>query len=684
MFHHNKIILGLALAAVGGVLSGTALGSQPEAEEVVVKGTKIPKSVTEMTHSVTVVDELEIRNQAFTDVTEILRQQAGLEFKQAGGVGQYNYIKLRGLGAGDVLVVIDGVKINRPSGGDTGHLLSQIDPEIIESVEILRGPQATLYGANASAGVIVINTKSGEEASASLGLEAGSQDWRKASASLRGAQAIGQGDWQYSLNLSDTDSDNVHDEEFFEDRTIQLKTSYEVGTVRLGVSVFDVDNRFGFAELNENSVFLSSRDQHWAYQTPDPDQYNDNRQSIYNIYLEHSISERLSHKVSFSRMENEYSSHDADNGLLGTEVASVDGVIPGARKGDILYIYDLRSPGIYLSPLDLGDPANAAFPTNAFYQDESDQVDYNLLYRGQGFDLLGGVEYIDQAASQWGSYGDSDNEDSQMSYYISGNLHLLEDRLVLSLGARTDDYESWGTETTGNIGLAWHVNAQTTLYGNAGTSFKPATMSQLFNPSYGDASLSPESGETMEVGIRRNSLDDRLSVEATYWLTQIDDVVFYDYSLPNPQNPYGGFGRYNNGQEAETSGLELTFSYRLLDSLTLDGNYTYTDSRKKPVGGDWGRSVQIARNKGNLGLQYAVDSLVFGVNTYYSGPRLRWNRDVEMKEYVRVDLSARYAMSDKLSFSLRVENLFDEDIEEGLGYEEPGLYGVFGVNYDFF
>src|SRR5690606_40373865 len=58
----------------------------------------------------------------------------------------------------------------------TGNLLSQLDPQAIDSIEILRGPQATLYGANASAGVIVVNTKSGAKPVADLGLELGSQD----------------------------------------------------------------------------------------------------------------------------------------------------------------------------------------------------------------------------------------------------------------------------------------------------------------------------------------------------------------------------------------------------------------------------------------------------------------------------------------------------------------------------
>jgi iron complex outermembrane receptor protein len=52
-----------------------------------------------------------------------------------------------------------------------------------------------------------------------------------------------------------------------------------------------------------------------------------------------------------------------------------------------------------------------------------------------------------------------------------------------------------------------------------------------------------------------------------------------------------------------------------------------------------------------------------------------------MKEYVRIDFSSRYSLTDALAVTTRVENLLDEDIEEGLGYEEPGVYAIVGVDY---
>src|SRR5690606_23690363 len=109
-----------------------------------------------------------------------------------------------------------------------------------------------------------------------------------------------------------------------------------------------------------------------------------------------------------------------------------------------------------------------------------------------------------------------------------------------------------------------------------------------------------------------------LFVELTYWNTKIDDLIFYDGNAPNPK-VQSGRGRSNNGQEAKTSGAELKFSYSFSDSLWLDGNYTYTSAEYRPIGSDWLRTVQIARNRANIGLTYNVNKLYLNANAFYNG-----------------------------------------------------------------
>jgi outer membrane cobalamin receptor len=633
-------------------------------EEVIVVGSGIPKSVSEMTHSVTVVDELAIEEAAFTDFTEILRMQPGLEFKQAGGPGQFNYPKLRGLPAQNILVVIDGVKVNSGGSGNVGNLMGQLNPYSIERLEILRGPQATLYGANSTAGVIAITTKSGDRPDVGIRTEGGSLGWKNLFGSYRGSTRTDNGEFSYSMNAAATDSDGVHPEEFYEDATAQFKVSYATGAVTFGASGFHSDSTFQAAELDE-AYCCQTRETHWAFQTPDPNNESVTEQLISGAFISHTISDSLSQTLRFGYTTKRYEILDADDGLLGLQSAPFDDFAFGGETynaGDEVPILD-----------DAGGVA-------AFYDDVNSQVSYEMLYAGDGFNVLGGTEYLQQEADQWGTYGTSGNEHSVTSLYLNGDVDLFDGVVVLALGARHDSFDSWGDKDTGNIGLAWQLAENTSLFANYGTSFAAPTMSQLFNPSYGNQNLHPESGDTVEVGIRQQ-FGDRVRVDLAYWDTQIDDVIFFDYTANNPNNVFGG--QYNNGEEHRSEGIELSASFDLSDAVELYGNYTYTDSQALAVGGDWTPAVQIAQNKGNLGARYSSDRMSFSVNAYYAGPRFRWAGDIEMKSYVRVDVSGRYQITDQIDLHARIENLFDEYIEEGLGYEQPGVYGIIGIQARF-
>src|SRR5690606_26447934 len=111
-----------------------------------------------------------------------------------------------------------------------------------------------------------------------------------------------------------------------------------------------------------------------------------------------------------------------------------------------------------------------------FYVDKNVQLDYNLIFEGDGAGLLVGVEYLDQSARQWGSYGTADNDEAVTSLYVNGEIDA-GNRVVLALGLRADDFDSWGRETTGNIGIAVDLGAASSLFANVGTSFTAPTMS---------------------------------------------------------------------------------------------------------------------------------------------------------------------------------------------------------------
>lgn len=655
------------LLGVGSLAAGQSADNN--IEEIVVSSTKLDKSLTDLTQSVTIISEDEIELKGYTDFTEIMRGQAGLEFKQAGGPGHFNYPKMRGFSSSAILVVVDGVKINQASSGSVDHLLGQIDPTSIERVEILRGPQAVLYGANSTAGVISITTKSGQRRDAGVQLEAGSLDWARAAVSFRDTVEAGEGDFAYSVNLSKIDSGNVHPEEFYEDQTVQAKLGYDLDRVGFGLSFWETDNRFGYAQLTDAGRG-ATRETYWTFQTPDPNQSSGTLNRVAGAHLRHDISDAWSQRLQVGSLKNTYNISDAPDGLLGLQTAPVDGVSHWSfggpyNRGDVIEIHDTRSE------------------VAAFYADENTQIDYNLVFNSDRFGALFGVESLDQNARQWGTYGTSDGDENVTSLYANAEFDLT-DRLILAFGVRSDDYDTWGDETTGSLGVVIDVGTSGSIFSNYGTSFTAPTLSQLLNPTYGTLDLSPQSGKTTELGYRTSLVDARLNFEATLWHTELDNVIVYDATAVNPRT-WNGMGQYANRDVQVTQGAEIAVNYALSDTLSVYGNYTYTESDSRTdEGAPWEPTVQIAKNKGNFGVDFSNERFYLGANAYYAGPRWRWARDIEMKKYMRVDLTGRMNFSNVLSGYLRVENLFDEDIEEGLGYQQPGIYGILGIQYKMF
>ena len=230
----------------------TALALLPAAQaadtllpEMTIEASRLDKASSTLTQSASVVEAEDIARGGYTDVTEILRSLAGIEFKQVGGPGQYNYLKMRGFGAGHVLVVVDGVTLNQAGSGDVGNLLSQLDPASISRIEVLRGPQAVLYGANATAGVISITTKRGGAPRLSVGAEAGSLGWQKLKASWQHAVELGPGQLRTSVHASRVDSDGVHKYEGFKDETFQFAADYSTEQIDAGMTVRDAIKKIG-------------------------------------------------------------------------------------------------------------------------------------------------------------------------------------------------------------------------------------------------------------------------------------------------------------------------------------------------------------------------------------------------------------------------------------------------------
>jgi len=173
----------------------------PTIEPVVVTATRTEIPAERAIASVDIITGAELRRQPAADLGDLLRMRAGVEVARLGGPGQQTSLFLRGTESNHVLVLVDGVRINPGTIGSAA--IQNFAPELIERVEIVKGPRSTLYGSDAIGGVINIITRRRTETGGSLQAGAGRYDSR--SASLEGGIGGARGD--ASLGASWVDSD---------------------------------------------------------------------------------------------------------------------------------------------------------------------------------------------------------------------------------------------------------------------------------------------------------------------------------------------------------------------------------------------------------------------------------------------------------------------------------------------
>ena len=169
----RRFVLSSCLAVVavttGAALADSTTNSLPEAAstatnrlpEVVVTGTRIP-SETECTPiDVTVLQGDELTSQQIRTVSDALREVPGVGIVQRGQPGGQTSVFLRGGNANHTLVLIDGIRVN--DGFNSQFDFSNLSMDNVDRIEVLRGPQSTLYGSEAIGGVINIITKTGSD-----------------------------------------------------------------------------------------------------------------------------------------------------------------------------------------------------------------------------------------------------------------------------------------------------------------------------------------------------------------------------------------------------------------------------------------------------------------------------------------------------------------------------------------
>ncbi|WP_321276289.1 TonB-dependent receptor plug domain-containing protein [Thiomicrorhabdus indica] len=457
----------LTLAITTALFTTTSLANT-QLNDIVVSANKTEQSIKQITSNINVITAEDIEAKHYTTLTQVLNTVPGISFTSNGGLGKITSLYLRGFDSKRTLVVIDGIRYNDPSSS-SGAPFEHIMLADIERIEVIKGPQSGIWGADASAGVINIITKTAKNGFAgNANVESGSYNTQKASGTIK----YGSKAFDVSLSVSNIDSDGYtayspafdvidqYEEDGYRNTTVNAK---------LGVNLTDKDR----IQIIHNEV-NSSTDLD-SYQAPDSDTtYGDNEYKQSKIEYTHqapTFDLSLSHQRSLSNSEYGSPSYSDPSTL---SVSEYDGQV-NETQGIINWQY---SPQQMLS---------AGASITQFEHKNTIDKDY-----------------------------------SSKSVFMN-HSHSFG-KTVFNESIRHDNYDEFNNKTTYKLGVKHPVSDDLTLSANYGTAYNVPTLSQLYHPSWGNADIQAETTKGWDISAQYQS------VSVTYFNNKITDMIDYDYS----------------------------------------------------------------------------------------------------------------------------------------------------------
>src|SRR5256886_382079 len=628
--HPRRMRYPLACFSLAAVISGahaqeptpTPSPSELEAEPIVVTATRFDIPLELSPASVSVINSEDFEQKQIERVSDALREVPGLSVVQTGVAGQLTSVFTRGLRSEHTQVLLDGIPINQGLQGAFNFADLTIDD--IDRIEVVRGPQSTLYGPRALAGVIQIFTKQGAGApGAMVAAEGGSYD-----AFREWGQSDGKiGNFDYSVGASRLDTDNARPNNNYRNTAAITDVGWSPNEqLRIGslftYSVSDTGNPNTIFDPRPIDHFLTER---W----------------LVGPHIDWKPTDWWDHKFIFSYDHERQVNDPNQDGFVGPTRALFE-------RTTIDYQNDLR-------------PTSWLTLTSGFF--------YTAVKAGQE------RPFILQIFGPQPTFVSDHTEQSAGFAEATANF----DNFIFVAGGRYTRFNQFGDIWTYRFAGSYKIDkTDTTLHSSVATGFSPpSSQDKIFGNNFG---LKPEHDLGWDIGIDQRLWENRVTVGLTYFHNDLSNVIGFNGLF---QTLNLGAAE-TQGVEAELRAqpiLDLLFT---ASYTYLEAEKTSSADISQPQGA---RLPRRPRNEVYVSASYLWwKKLRTTIEAKFVNAREELNfggPNFDIEDYSFVNVAAEYEVNPHLSIFGRIDNLANEHYSEVFGFPALGRAAYGGVKLRF-
>lgn len=596
----------------------TSAGAQEtfELDDIVISGGNSPIKSTDLATSNSVITSEEIEKQGDVNVQSLLRQIPGLSVSAAGS--SFSEIRIRGGEANHTLVLIDGVPA---TGGDGHYIFSGLSATDIERIEVMRGPQTIFFGPSASSGVINIISKTPEKNGGAFFGSVGS---------TRGAgisQNINLGNFATNVTILREDYEGYDqsysngDKDGFDRETLQIKTTASTDSgMAMTLKLRDASEKYDTDDYKGSTTDTRK----YGYRSP--------TSHLDYVVDTNDNGKRDETQASIELKRNSDSGRVKHNLLLAhTEYSNSLNNIKSADNDQQLIRYHFQHS------LDDKPISDAKKSVSVIAEHHNDKNQLNKAQKRLGNALA--FEY------------------RQKFYNYS----------TLQLGGRVENGNRYKAAQTWKIGYVLPlVQNSTSLLFDAGTAVVNPTYGEIYGTAWtnGNLNLRPEKNMSVSVALKQNFRNQDF-LKATLFHDKLNNEIRADAA---PYTPYNETG------ESKRKGIELEGQFYPQPQIKISGNYTYLVA-KEPNG-----TVEARRPRHMLNSRIEYEFLESHGHIALSATRVVKNYDSypgvwtsrQLPDYTKFDLSSSFKITEELSITGQISNLFDTDFSDNWGWRGSG------------